>query len=312
MKIKNLKFKIRDILFFSITTGIILTLNLIPLITHVRHAPAGRTYGLIHSNVQDFYFYLALMNEGANGSTLTYDPFTSEPHQSSIIFSYFLTLGKLSKLLHLSFAFTYHLARFIFGFLFLLSAFYLLLSIRIPHPRLAYLFFLFAAPFMHTINDYGKFISVPYMNWWNGVDPIRRAAFLPHHMAGGLLLVISIILIFKYIHQTDKKYIVLMTLLSALMDFAISITSNFNYLFITEQKIIPNYQTYWFIGLLGYWVIFFDCNDIADKKWLSLEPVYRLGEGFAVSSGSGTYWRLGNIISILFGRYFKCHKIQKI
>ncbi len=205
--------------FFVLATITILALNLTPLILQIRNAPNGRTFGLIHNNVQDFYFYQALMNEGANGNTLTYDPYTSETHQPSIIFSYFLALGKLSKLLGLPLAISYHLTRLILGFLFLLSTFYLLLVTRIPHPRLTYLFFLFAAPFMHTINDYGKLISVPYMNWWNGIDPIRRAAFLPHHMLGGLLLVVSIILIFKYIKTPARAALARLIVLSAIMAF---------------------------------------------------------------------------------------------
>ncbi len=208
--------------FFIITTSIILGLNLTPLILQTRHAPAGRTFGLIHNNVQDFYFYQALMNEGANGAWLTSDPYTSEPHQPSIIFSYFLWLGKLSKLFNLSFALTYHLIRIIISFLFLFFIFYLLYFISVPHPRLTYIFFLFAAPFMHTINDYGTLKSVPFMNWWNGIDPIRRAAFLPHHMFGGLLLVLSIILIFQYIKtpaSLARPGLLKLILLGALMAF---------------------------------------------------------------------------------------------
>jgi len=237
MKISNCKLKIIQLissktLFFLLTTGIILTLNLTPLIIQFNHSPKGRTFALIHNNVQDFYFYQALMNEGANGAALTYDPYTSEPHQPSIIFSYFLWLGKLSKLLGLPFAITYHLTRISLSILFLFFIFYFLFFISLPHPRLTYLFFLFAAPFMHTINDYGMLRSVPFMNWWNGIDPIRRAAFLPHHMLGGLLLVISIMLIFKYInpltntvqrHHLSKiiyhNKLLLLIILSAAMAF---------------------------------------------------------------------------------------------
>ncbi|MBI4991354.1 hypothetical protein HZB96_04650, partial [Candidatus Gottesmanbacteria bacterium] len=195
MKILLIKLFNSKTLFFLITTAIILSLNLIPLIMQFRHSPPGRTFALIHNNAQDFFFYQSLMNEGANGAWLTSDPYTAEPHQSSIIFSYFVWLGKLSNLLNLPYAITYHLARIILSILFLLSIFYFLFSTRLPHPRLTYLLFLFAAPFMHKIAD-GS--TIPYMNWWTGMDPIRRVAYLPHHMFGGLFLVISIILIIKF------------------------------------------------------------------------------------------------------------------
>src|SRR3989338_10832056 len=116
-----------NLFLFIMTSGIILSLNLTPLISHIRRAPEGRTFALIHNNVQDFFFYQSLMNEGANGSWLTYDPYTTEPHQSSAIFSYFLWLGKLSKIVGISYAVTYHLVRIVLGILFLASSFYLLL-----------------------------------------------------------------------------------------------------------------------------------------------------------------------------------------
>lgn len=207
------------IFFFIVLSTIILSLNLTPLILGYLHAPEGRSFALIHNNTQDFFFYQALMNEGANGSFLTYDPYTTESHQPSIIFSYFLWLGKLSKLLGLPYAITYHLLRIFLSLLFLFFIFYFLSSIKVPYPRLTFLFFLFAAPFMHTINDNGKLLTVPFMHWWNGIDPIRRAVFLPHHMAGGLLFIISIILIFKFINAPTRSHLVRLIFISATMAF---------------------------------------------------------------------------------------------
>ena len=172
-----------------------------------RHAPEGRTFSMIHNNAQDFFFYQSLMNEGANGAWLTSDPYTSEPHQSSIIFSYFLWLGKLSQFLGLPYAITYHLVRIILGIFLLFFAYHLLFFLKIPYPCLTYLFFLFAAPFMHTLNDGGKITSVPFMNWWTGMDPIRRVAYLPHHMAGGLFLVMTIITIIKFMRSHRSSYL---------------------------------------------------------------------------------------------------------
>src|SRR3990167_10245905 len=186
-----------NIFFFILTSLIILILNLFPLISHIRHAPPGRNFAMIHNNVQDFFFYQSLMNEGANGSWLTYDPYTTESHQSSIIFSYFLWLGKLSKIVGISYAVTYHLVRIVLGILFLASSFYLLLTVlKVPYPRLTYLLFLFASPLMNG--------DKPYMNWWTGMDPIRRVAYLPHHMMGSLLLVVSIILLVKHFQNNSK------------------------------------------------------------------------------------------------------------
>lgn len=160
------------------------------------------------------------MNEGANGAWLTRDPFTSEPHQSSLIFSYFLWLGKLSSLFHIPYAITYHFVRIIFGILSLFAAFYLIFKLKIPYPRATYLFFLFASPFMHPVSYGDKILNVTYMGWWTGIDAVRRAAYLPHHMFGSLLLILSIIMIFRFIkgEHAKKSYLYLLVF-AALLAF---------------------------------------------------------------------------------------------
>ncbi|MBI3380312.1 hypothetical protein HY029_06180 [Candidatus Gottesmanbacteria bacterium] len=265
MILKILKSKI---VFFVLATLFILALNLTPMIMQVRHTPPGRTLTLIHNNTQDYYFYLSLMNEGANGAWMTYDPYTSEGHQPSIIFSYFLWLGRLSKILGLWYPYTYHLTRIILGLILLITSYYLILYLKIPYPNLTYFFFLFASPFMHTINDYGTLRSVPYMHWWNGIDPVRRAAFLPHHMLGGFLLVTSIIVIFKYINKPQRKYLFWLILLSAIMAFVHTPSLLIILLIIPSSMLIYYFlnisngqnskvkiQKSKLIGLLGYWVI---------------------------------------------------------
>src|SRR3989338_4826470 len=207
------------IFFFLVTTLIILSLNLTPLILQTIHAPPGRTFVLIHNNAQDFFFYQSLMNEGANGQWLTTDPYTTEPHESSIIFSYFLWLGKLAKLLHLPYAIMYHLIRIILSILFLLTTYYLLLSTRIPYPRLTYFFFLFATPFMHWTEEFGYKVYAPFMNWWTGMDPLRRIAYLPHHMLGALGIVLIILSLYRYHKSKNPKLIIFISLLSSVLAF---------------------------------------------------------------------------------------------
>jgi len=260
------------LIFFLISSFVILGLNLTPMVKQILHTPPGRTFALIHNNVQDFFFYESLMNEGAHGSLLTTNPYTTEPHRPSIIFAYFLWLGRLSKLFGLSYALSYHLTRIVLAILLLLAAYYVILLIKIPHPRLVFLFFLFASPLMHTINDTGKLTTVPYMNWWTGVDPIRRIAYLPHHMLGGLLLLISIILIMKYIKIKQKKYLFLLTGLTIPMAF-VHPPSLFIILITLPVAVIihqltskltknakqphqvSNWSASWRIGLLDNWVI---------------------------------------------------------
>ncbi len=207
------------IFFFLLCSVIILSLNLTPLITLWNHSPAGRTFVLVHNNAQDFFFYQALMNEGANRSWLTTDPYTTEVHKPSIIFAYFVWLGKLSHLLGLPYSISYHLIRIILSVFFLLASYILILSLNLPYPRLAFLFFVFAAPFMHQIVEWGQIRTVPYMYWWTGMDPVRRAAYLPHHMFGGLFLIISILLIIRYYYSQKKCCLIGLIFVSFLLAF---------------------------------------------------------------------------------------------
>jgi len=253
-----------NLIFFLAACLVILGLNLTPTIAHLRHAPPGRTFTLIHNNAQDFFFYQSLMNEGVGGAWLTSDPYTSEPHQSSIIFSYFLWLGKLSKTFALPYSVTYHLARIILSIFFLFAVFYLLFQMKIPHPKLAFFFFLFAAPFMHRISDGGKVVSVPYMYWWTGIDPVRRAAYLPHHMFGSLFLVLSFIFLIKYLRTGNIKYIFYLIIAAVLLAF-VHTPSLLILLLVIPPTIIISILTAsdpkdWqikrkYIGIAIYWII---------------------------------------------------------
>ncbi|MBI2611887.1 hypothetical protein HYW54_04040 [Candidatus Gottesmanbacteria bacterium] len=255
------------IFFFLTTTIIILSLNLTPLVLQYSHSPPGRTFALIHNNTQDFFFYQSLMNQGAEGSLLTRDSYTSEPHHSSIIFSYFLWFGKISNLLNIPYPIMYHLIRILFAILFLLSAYFLLFAFSVPHPRLTYFLFLFAAPLMHQIEDGGTTREVEYMYWWTGMDPIRRAAYLPHHAIGAFLLVLSMILIVRFIKKPQRKYIIWLSIFAIILAFIhtpslfILLITLPGALFIYNLNFIKNFKfqisnyfpllVYWFIGLLA-------------------------------------------------------------
>lgn len=267
MKRRITKLIFSKITFFIITTSAIVGLNLTPLITHILHSPSGRTFAMVHNNAQDFFFYQALMNQGANGAVLISDPYTTEPHQPSVIFSYFAWMGKLGKLLGLPYVFAYHGTRILFGIAFLLASFCLILYFRIPHPRLAYAFFLFAAPLMHKVSDGQKITDLPYMYWWTGIDPIRRVAYLPHHMFGSFLLVLSLILIVRYLSESQTNTIIWTTLLTVPLAF-VHPPSLFIILLVLPPAIIA-YLICSYVGgkkkslvipsqylyLLGYWVI---------------------------------------------------------
>src|SRR3989344_8910465 len=134
----------KNSIYFAVLAVFILILNLYPLYVLEKSPHKGRTYNIIHNNVQDYYFYQALMNEGANGNFLIYDPYTTETHQSSIIFSYFTLVGRLGKILNLPTNISYHLFRFASSILFFIAAGFFIKKLKLSYPAIAFLFFVFA------------------------------------------------------------------------------------------------------------------------------------------------------------------------
>lgn len=97
--------------------------------------------------VEDGNSYLAKMRQGASGEWLFHLPYTSEKHDGALLYTFHLLLGKFAALLHWPPILVYHLARLLFGFLFLLTA-YSFLAFFTPHlavRRLAYLLLTFGS-----------------------------------------------------------------------------------------------------------------------------------------------------------------------
>lgn len=263
------------ILFFLLVSFTILGLNITPLIIHARHSPPDRNFTLVHNNIQDFFFYQSLMNQGARGAWLISDPFTLEPHQKSPIFAYFLWFGKIANLLSIPFPIMYHILRFTFGFLLLLVSYFLLLKFKFPYPRLTFLFFVFAAPLLHDTLIGDQILKAEYMHWWTGMDPIRRAAYLPHHMIGAVFLVLSVLLILKYFSKPTIQHFLWLALFALILGFihtpslfiilvflppSVIIYAVMSYLKFNKKEISVDTKNlklkiYNFIGLLVYWII---------------------------------------------------------
>lgn len=67
--------------------------------------------------------YLAKMRQGEAGGWLFHLPYTSEAHEGAFIFTFYIALGHLSRLLGLPAIWTFHLARAICGLVLLLTAY---------------------------------------------------------------------------------------------------------------------------------------------------------------------------------------------
>jgi hypothetical protein len=85
--------------------------SLLPYLLAYLWSPPGHHFAGFFFIADDATTYLAKMREGADGSWLWNDPYTSEPHNGVFLFSFYLLFGHLAALLHVPLIAAYHLAR---------------------------------------------------------------------------------------------------------------------------------------------------------------------------------------------------------
>lgn len=104
-------------------TALVVGLSCLPYVYAWLVTPADLHFTGLLFNPQDGNSYYAKMLQGARGEWLFHLPFTSEPHQGAFIFTYYLALGHLARLLSLPIPLVYHLTRVINSFLLLLTVY---------------------------------------------------------------------------------------------------------------------------------------------------------------------------------------------
>jgi hypothetical protein len=97
--------------FAFVFAGMVATISLLPYLFAYLWTPPGHHFAGFFFIADDATTYLAKMRQGADGSWLWNDPYTSELHGGVFLFSFYLLFGHLAGLLHLPLIFAYHLAR---------------------------------------------------------------------------------------------------------------------------------------------------------------------------------------------------------
>jgi len=90
--------------------AIVAIVSLLPYLLAYLWTPPGHHFAGFFFIADDATTYLAKMRQGADGSWLWNDPYTSEPHGGVFLFSFYLLFGHLAALLHLPLIAAYHLA----------------------------------------------------------------------------------------------------------------------------------------------------------------------------------------------------------
>jgi len=166
----------------------ILLLSCVPYIIAALTAPDGWQFAGILVNPFDGHSYLAKIRQGLEGNWLFHLTYTPEPHAGAFIFTFYLALGHLAALLHLSPILIFHLARLVAGLCLLLVAFRFIAWVT-PHfqeRRLAFALLLSASGLGWLGVIFGAFpidlwvaeAFVPYSLYANPHFPLAMALML--------------------------------------------------------------------------------------------------------------------------------------
>lgn len=152
-----------------------------------------------HNFTYDYNVYLSKMLQGAEGRWTVVNKYTSEPHQGSLLQEFYLLVGKIGGWFRLSPSMTYYFLRIILGAGFLLAVYWLIAYFLkdSTQRKIAFLLALFSGSLPKFAYYSGGWHSVLYMDWWQEMDVIKRATYVPHYLLGHILTIVVLLFLLK-------------------------------------------------------------------------------------------------------------------
>lgn len=186
-----------EIALVSVMISFALFFSLLPDIQKCLNTPAGHTYIPIHNNLYDYALYINYELQGLRGQTVLFDRFTTEAHDPRIVNPFYLVLGRFARMWGATNPHTvYFLARITLGILYALLIYHFLrLFLPSKLGRVFALFFILYGTSFPIINASGPSVTLSsFMDWWSELDPIMRTTFLPAHLAGHTLMLLTLMI----------------------------------------------------------------------------------------------------------------------
>ncbi len=182
-----------------------------PLLYYIRTTPPGKTFVLMHNQIQDYYSYLHYMRQGYDGEWLLTTRYTPEQFPRQLNQTYFIFLGKVAKLFDGNMPFTYTLARVTEGIILALLTFILASAVLQKKTKVLCACFLawFGTSFWWLTKTSHGFVFHRTLDFWTEFDALYRATFLPHHMAALIFFVASILFLTKALTGRFFPWIIL-------------------------------------------------------------------------------------------------------
>ncbi len=153
----------------------------------------GRYFELVHNFYTDYNFYLSRIRQGREGAWTATEKYTSEPHDGSYFQIMYVLMGKVSAWIgvpwHRS-GDTYHAARIVLAgaLLFMMSYAAKTAFSNFGWAVTAFLLAVTASSVPILVLPDGHWRLGGYMPWWSVMDSLQRITFIPHLLAGQMII----------------------------------------------------------------------------------------------------------------------------
>lgn len=217
--------KLLECLIVIVIIVLSISLSLLQTIVYWLKSPPGTVFPFIHNYISDYYYYLHLMRQGFAGNWLATSWLTSEAFPPQFVNPFFLFLGHLSRITHISLPLMYTLARGIGG-IGLIIGILLLSRAWFSKDRfwrtVALAITIFSTGFWNW--SAGKLSPPPLVHTWTEFDPMFRLSYIPHHLWSKVFLVLLLFLIHKWHKQIILQRLGVLVILTILMGFTSPVT----------------------------------------------------------------------------------------
>lgn len=193
---KLIKFFQKETVMAGVLITSILFLTLLPDIIKWTQTPTGHTYNPIHNCALDYVLYLNYTKQGLDGQTTLFDRFTTEPHPGALANPFYLFLGNAWRITGVKDPnIVYHITRILLSIVWaVLLYYYIKRSFPSKSARLIALFLVLFSASIPIYQFPGNIFSITtHMMWWSELNPIVRAGFLPAHLMGHILMLVTLI-----------------------------------------------------------------------------------------------------------------------
>lgn len=137
----------REWVFAVLLALAVLAITGLPYLAGWLTSTPDRVFEGLVIDVDDAHSHLAKMQQGYRGAWLYHILFTPEPHDAAYINTFYIGLGHVARLIRSDLVITYHVARLIFGFVYLLTAYAFIAFFlpEVPQRRLAFVLVCFSS-----------------------------------------------------------------------------------------------------------------------------------------------------------------------